>query len=703
MMQQFNNHKSIAVANVVVITAEAQQQRSFIQYSLVVRCLLIAIIAIVIRGDGNGIPTATTTTCHAWTVSSVRQPPISVRMMRVPIGGVRVVPAAESSSSSSSSSVLRVTPSSSSWFSSPFMAERQRPHQQQQQRQMTRYDSTTPLYASATSDTDDDDDDGADENDEATVVSSVSSTLVEDEVVDDSNTILETVDRTATTTATPTPNTTTTTTTNHDDDDDHDDILPVPTKSSQEKEITKLKQTLLRSLLLSTSSTSEMRREEEEEEDTSQSMIFANDDDDGTDDMVDTVIEYVDTVLADPITKEALRVRQIRTSTVVLGGTGIVPTCTIQYQLSVPSSTTTTTGSSTTTTYTGSSDTYIDLLEPSRVVSASAASSSSAATEQTPSESTTFRTTTTTTTTFLSLVQKYIVPWIPPPLRSNVLTRMTGTEDSSYIPMRDLFTSPAVSFAYERGWRQGFANAGFPGVDIEAKMALDYLAPSFQSTSTTNHSSGVSGGGGVLVDMSCATGLFTRKFLQQAYDSSRRRRSPTTETNHDDSYPPIHRILGCDYSDSMLTEARRRFDTNRNFSTALLQQPLTPYSNRNVTLELIRLDVGQIPMQTGSVDALHAGAAMHCWPDLDPAIQEIYRVLKPNGGRYFATTFLSSYFRNLQANDANAAAGMPSLQAFQYFSSVDQLRTLLVRNGFEPHRIQIELLGNACVVIRCEK
>jgi ubiquinone/menaquinone biosynthesis C-methylase UbiE len=630
-------------------------------------------------------------------------------MMRVAIGGVRVVPTAESSSSSSSSSVLRVTSSSSSsssWFSSPSMAERQQQQQQQQQQQMTRYGSTTPLYASATSDDDDDDDDGADATeDEATVVSSASSTLVEDEVVDDSSTILETVDPTATTTATPTvtstPNTTTTTTTNHNDDDD-DDILPVPTKSSQEKEITKLKQTLLRSLLLSTSTTSKMRREEEEEEDTSQSMIFANDDDDGTDDMVDTVIEYVDTVLADPITKEALRVRQIRTSTVVLGGTGIVPTCTIQYQLSVPLSTTTTTGSSTTTTYTGSSDTYIDLLEPSRVISASSASeSTTSATEQTPSESTAFRTT--TTTTFLSLVQKYIVPWIPPPLRSNVLTRMTGTEDSSYIPMRDLFTSPAVSFAYERGWRQGFANAGFPGVDIEAKMALDYLAPSFQSTSTTNHSSGVSGGGGVLVDMSCATGLFTRKFLQQAYDSSRRRRSPTTETNHDDSYPPIHRILGCDYSDSMLTEARRRFDTNRNFSTALLQQPLTPYNNRNVTLELIRMDVGQIPMQTGSVDALHAGAAMHCWPDLDEAIQEIYRVLKPNGGRYFATTFLSSYFRNLQANDANAAAGMPSLQAFQYFSSVDQLRTLLVRNGFEPHRIQIELLGNACVVIRCEK
>ena len=47
--------------------------------------------------------------------------------------------------------------------------------------------------------------------------------------------------------------------------------------------------------------------------------------------------------------------------------------------------------------------------------------------------------------------------FVPPPLR----TFLPGDEE--YIPKRDLFTSPAVSFAYERGWRQGFAAAGFPG------------------------------------------------------------------------------------------------------------------------------------------------------------------------------------------------------------------------------------------------
>jgi hypothetical protein len=65
--------------------------------------------------------------------------------------------------------------------------------------------------------------------------------------------------------------------------------------------------------------------------------------------------------------------------------------------------------------------------------------------------------------------------------------------------MRDLFTSPSVSFAYERGWRQGFAAAGFPGADKEFEMANEYFAPVLAKK---NDMSGES----VLVDMSCATG-----------------------------------------------------------------------------------------------------------------------------------------------------------------------------------------------------
>jgi ubiquinone/menaquinone biosynthesis C-methylase UbiE len=241
----------------------------------------------------------------------------------------------------------------------------------------------------------------------------------------------------------------------------------------------------------------------------------------------------------------------------------------------------------------------------------------------------------------------------------------SGIFGDDYVPMRDLFTSPAVSYAYERGWRQGFAQAGFPGPDQEAKLAMEYFAP-------TN---------GVLVDMSCDTGLFTRRFAKSGN---------------------YCRVLGCDYSDSMLVEARKRIQDDTELSS------VSPTRNKSTQtqLDLIRLDVGRIPMQSNSVDAIHAGAAMHCWPDLPAAVQEIYRVLKP-GGRYFATTFLSSYFRILQGTSGGASgssAAAPSSQAFQYFGSIDVLRDLLVKEGgFANEKVFIEVLGNACVVIRAEK
>lgn len=206
-------------------------------------------------------------------------------------------------------------------------------------------------------------------------------------------------------------------------------------------------------------------------------------------------------------------------------------------------------------------------------------------------------------------------------------------------------------------------------------MANDFFASAVARVPGTDQS--------VLVDMSCATGLFTRRFaLSGKYD----------------------RVIGCDYSPSMLTEARRRIEADPDLSPRRGRRldGSTPGSPRTAkSLDLVRLDVGAIPMQDGSVDCLHAGAAMHCWPDLDAACSEIYRVLKPKG-RYFATTFLSGYFAAMSSMDGQANTP-PSQQAFQYFQSVDTLRDLLVGGGFDEDKITIEVLGSSCVVIRAEK
>ena len=37
-------------------------------------------------------------------------------------------------------------------------------------------------------------------------------------------------------------------------------------------------------------------------------------------------------------------------------------------------------------------------------------------------------------------------------------------------------------------------------------------------------------------------------------------------------------------------------------------------------LALVRADVSRLPFSSGSVDAVHAGAALHCWPSASNAV-----------------------------------------------------------------------------------
>lgn len=155
----------------------------------------------------------------------------------------------------------------------------------------------------------------------------------------------------------------------------------------------------------------------------------------------------------------------------------------------------------------------------------------------------------------------------------------------------ELFRSPLVSFAYERGWRQGFNWAGFPGVEREFEMSMEYLLPAY---------------GGVVVDMSCGSGLFSRRFAASG---------------------KFRGVVAADFSETMLDQASQFFREDASLDPS-----------RYI---LVRADVGRLPFATGSVAGLHAGAALHCWPDPAAAFAEISRVLAP-GGVFVASTFLNA-------------------------------------------------------------
>ncbi|XP_051126433.1 uncharacterized methyltransferase At1g78140, chloroplastic-like isoform X2 [Andrographis paniculata] len=154
----------------------------------------------------------------------------------------------------------------------------------------------------------------------------------------------------------------------------------------------------------------------------------------------------------------------------------------------------------------------------------------------------------------------------------------------------EFFRFPLISYLYERGWRQSFSVlGGFPGPEKEFELIKDYIKP-------------VSGGN--IIDASCGSGMFSRLFAKSGLFSA---------------------VVALDFSESMLQQCFEFVKQEDNF----------PEEN----LILVRADISRLPFASSTVDAVHAGAAMHCWPSPSAAVAEISRVLKP-GGTFVASTYI---------------------------------------------------------------
>ncbi|KAF8023469.1 hypothetical protein BT93_F0849 [Corymbia citriodora subsp. variegata] len=172
------------------------------------------------------------------------------------------------------------------------------------------------------------------------------------------------------------------------------------------------------------------------------------------------------------------------------------------------------------------------------------------------------------------------------------LTAASGTKEYGE-PMAlstELFRTPLVSYLYERGWRQSFSVwGGFPGPEKEFELTKGFLRPVL---------------GGNIIDASCGSGLFSRLFAKSGLFSL---------------------VIALDYSENMLKQCYEFIQEEENF----------PKEN----LALVRADISRLPFASSSIDAVHAGAALHCWPSPSTAVAEISRVLRP-GGVFVATTYL---------------------------------------------------------------
>jgi SAM-dependent methyltransferase len=147
-----------------------------------------------------------------------------------------------------------------------------------------------------------------------------------------------------------------------------------------------------------------------------------------------------------------------------------------------------------------------------------------------------------------------------------------------------LMHSRVLASVYEQLWRPTFitlASGHAPDYAAELEQVLTALAPAE---------------GGVVVDLSCGPG-FTGRHLAHT--------------------GRFARVYGLDWSVPMLRRALSAADPQ---------------------LPLVRADVAHLPFARGAVAGVHAGAALHMWPDPDAAIAEAARVLRI-GGVLVASTF----------------------------------------------------------------
>ncbi|MEZ4451412.1 MAG: class I SAM-dependent methyltransferase [Nannocystaceae bacterium] len=161
-----------------------------------------------------------------------------------------------------------------------------------------------------------------------------------------------------------------------------------------------------------------------------------------------------------------------------------------------------------------------------------------------------------------------------------------------------LMHSPILARLYQRFWRPVFtAVAGGRPHDLAEELALvdRALAPAE---------------GGLVLDLSCGPGHAARHFAGGG------------------RFGAVH---GVDWSLAMLRQCR-----------ALCRDDGID------DVLLVRADVARLPYRSGSVAGVHAGAALHLWPDPAAAAAEIARVLRP-GGAFIASTFAHRRGRVFQA------------------------------------------------------
>lgn len=149
--------------------------------------------------------------------------------------------------------------------------------------------------------------------------------------------------------------------------------------------------------------------------------------------------------------------------------------------------------------------------------------------------------------------------------------------------------NPIFARVYEGIWRPLYTSVARGGV-ADPRVELLWILDQLRRAE-----------GELVVDLSCGPGVIGRQLSSTGRFSA---------------------LLGIDYSKEML---RRCLDH-------CAAEGVRGF-------ELARGDAAALPLATDSVGGVHAGNALHLWPQIPASLEEVRRVLRP-GGVFVATTFI---------------------------------------------------------------
>lgn len=191
---------------------------------------------------------------------------------------------------------------------------------------------------------------------------------------------------------------------------------------------------------------------------------------------------------------------------------------------------------------------------------------------------------------------------------------------------------PVFARVYERWWRPTFVRVAGgserPSFDEEFQWVIQRL-------------SGARGGS--VLDLSCGPGLFARRMAESG---------------------TFERVYALDSSEAMLHQC-------------------VAGGARSAGAALLRGDASYLPVADGSLAGVHAGAALHLWPNPGEGISEVARVLRP-GGVFVASTFVRAPSRRSQLV-ANAFELASRAQVFEE-AALRNMCQAVGLEGFDPIR-----------------